>query len=271
MPHALVDDQRVWYQIDGTGEPIALIGGFALQHDQFEFCTPLLNELGYQAINWDCRGSGKSDWTLVRPYSVDDWVEDLRAILDVAGIERTNIWATSTGSVIGLRFAAKYPERMRALVTYPWYKADRYWQELFEVVEGVCRMFSPKALAKIFAGSVLPPSVQGTDEQIEYEKWSGVAYERNLNLTTLRVTLDALVNVDLTGDVPRISCPLMLLLGNESALNQMAHKKSASYDKLVSDFLALKPEAELGIVKGAGGPIVCSPDRRTRSRFCMAI
>ena len=141
MAYAQNDGHKLWYDVQGTGEPLTLIGGFALLHDQFELCLPNLHEHGYQTINWNYRGSGKSDWTLVRPYCIEDWVEDLRAVLDDAGIEKTTIWATSTSSVIGTRFAAKYPDRVNALLTYPWYKADRYWIDLFDAVDGICRMF----------------------------------------------------------------------------------------------------------------------------------
>ena len=252
MAYAQNDGHKLWYDVQGTGEPLTLIGGFALLHDQFELCLPNLHEHGYQTINWNYRGSGKSDWTLVRPYCIEDWVEDLRAVLDDAGIEKTTIWATSTSSVIGTRFAAKYPNRVNALLTYPWYKADRYWIDLFDAVDGICRMFSPRALSRIFAGSVLPKSLQYTPAQIEYETWSGDKYEANVNMTTLRNTLDALSNVDLTGDIKSLQVPVYLLLGNDSALNHMENKKAASFDKLTTDFLALKPDATIGVVEGAG-------------------
>ncbi len=252
MPQADVDDHSIWYEVTGAGEPIALVGGFALQHDQFEFCTDALAACGYQVVNWDHRGAGRSQRVLTRAPALDDWVEDLHGVLDHAQIPRSHIWATSTGSAIGLRFAAKYPGRTRSLITYPWFKASQYWRDLFEVVEGVCRMFGPKALARLFAGSVLPPSLQYTDEQIAYEKWSGVKYEQNLDMTTLQGLLATLSNFDLTEDVLSLKCPVLLLLGDDSALNQMESKQPASYDSLVREFLALKPDAQLGTVVGAG-------------------
>ena len=252
MPQAIVDGHEIWYEVSGSGEPIALIGGFALQHDQFEFCTDALTGAGYQTINWDHRGAGRSQRRLKQAAVLDDWVDDLCGVLDAAGVERTSIWATSTGSPIGIRFAARYPERTRALITYPWFQASRYWQDLFAAVEGVCRMFGPKALARIFAGSVLPPALQYTQDQIAYEKWSGVKYEQNLDLENLGGILSALSNFDLTEDVTSLQCPVFLLLGNDSALNEMESKQAASYDTLVGDFLELQPVAEVGTVVGAG-------------------
>lgn len=252
MPYVTHDGHRLWYEIRGNGEPLVLIGGFALLHDQFELCLPHLHRLGYATFDWNYRGSGRSDWTLVRPYALEDWVEDLRATLDAAGIPRAHIWATSTGSVIGMRFAAKYPDRVRTLATYPWYKSSPYWRDLFDAAEAVCRMFGPRALSRIFAGSVLPKAMQYTPEQIQYEQWSGAKYEANLNLTTLKSTMAALSAIDLTGDVANLKCPTVLLLGNDSALNAMDTKKAASFDTLTTDFLRLKPDATVAVVPGAG-------------------
>ena len=252
MTFAVNDGHNIWYEINGSGTPLVLIGGFALLHDQFEFSLPFLHKFGYSTINWNYRGSGKSDWTLVRPYSLEDWVEDLRSVLDHANIDKVNIWATSTSSVVGIRFAAKYPERVNKLITYPWLKADQYWKKLFDSAYGICEMFGIRAMSRIFAGSVMPLSMQYTKEQIDYEKWSGEKYENNLNMTTLRSTLDALSNVDLSGDVSNLKTTTYLLLGNDSALNQMKIKEAAHFDHLTKEFMKLNNKAIIRQVEGAG-------------------
>ena len=59
-------------------------------------------------------------------------------------------------------------------------------------------------------------------------------------MTTMKELMDTLSSIDLTGDVPRIKCPTLLLMGNESALNDEESMQSASFDTLVGDFLKLK-------------------------------
>ena len=71
-------------------------------------------------------------------------------------------------------------------------------------------------------------------------------------MTTMKELMETLSSIDLTSDVPRIQCPTLLLMGNESALNDDESMESASFDKLIGDFLALKPNAEVQAVKGAG-------------------
>lgn len=253
MPYATRDDGvKLWYDITGRGDPLVLIGGFALVHDQFEFCNGILRKAGFATVHWNQEGVGNSDWTMARPYTVDGWADDLKCVLDHAGLKKVYIWCTSTGTAIGMRFAAKYPERMNALITYPWYKSDLTWKRIFDAAYGVADVFGIETLAKVFASVVLPDSIKYTPAHIKYEKWSQPKYKKNVNMTTLRNVLDALSNVDLTGDVKRLKCPTMLLMGDDSALNKDEKMKSSSYDYLIGEFLALQPKTTVGTVKGAG-------------------
>ena len=253
MPFATrADGAKLWYEITGKGDPLVLIGGFALIHDQFEFCNDILRKAGFKTVHWNQEGAGRSDWTMAKPYTVDGWADDLKCVLDHAGLKKVYIWSTSTGTSIGIRFAAKYPQYMAALITYPWFKTDLTWKRIFDAAYGVADVFGIDTLAKVFATVVLPESIRYTSEHIKYEKWSQPNYKRNVNMTTLRNVLDALSNLDLTGDVKRLKCPTLLLMGNDSALNKDESMKSSSYEYLIGEFRALKPDTDVGTVQGAG-------------------
>lgn len=243
---------KLWYEVKGDGEPLVLIGGFALLHNQFDFCNEILRDAGIQTIHWNYRGSGKSDWSLTEPLTLESWVEDLKAVLDAAGIEKTSIWCTSTSTPIGIRFASKYPERMKTLITYPYYKVDTYWRNVFHAAYWVAHVFGITQLSRVFAGVVLTNKTLYSEKHFTYEKWAAPNYETNVNMTTMKELMEALSSIDTTDDVKRIQCPTLLLMGNESALNDDDSMESASFDRLINDFLALKPEAEVQAVKGAG-------------------
>ena len=131
MSNTRRNGSNLWYEVSGDkGSAITMIGGFALVDDQFEFCNQYLLP-HHKLLHRHYRGVGKSDWSMTEPYSVEGWVDDLAAILDDAGIDKTSIWCTSTGTSIGVRFASKYPERVNALITYPWIRADQTWKNIF--------------------------------------------------------------------------------------------------------------------------------------------
>lgn len=245
------DGANLWYEVSGTGEPLTLIGGYALQHDQWDFINGHLAG-DHRLVHWNPRGLGRSDWSYSAPFSVERWVDDLRAVLDDAGIERTAIWATSTGSAIGIRFASKYPERTSALITYPWYHADETWKDIFRVSAAVARVFGYFTLARVYTSVVLPPELLYDQVGIDFERYETEAFERNINPGTLDAVMEALCNVDLTADVARLKCPTLLLMGSDSRLNEDESLESASYEGLVGAFVALNPDAEVIAVPGAG-------------------
>lgn len=62
----------------------------------------------------DTRGHGASDWA--GPVDVDDWVADLRRVLDAAGVTRAALVGVSLGGIQALAYAAAFPEQTSALV-----------------------------------------------------------------------------------------------------------------------------------------------------------
>jgi pimeloyl-ACP methyl ester carboxylesterase len=242
---------HLWYETIGNGPPVMLIGGFALIDSQWEYVVEDLAK-SYTVINWAFRGSGKSDWTMATPPSVDQYAEDMRIVLEAAGIEKTAIWATSTGAPVGLRFAAKYPEKTTALCTYPWYKTDDTWRGIMDAAYYVGKHFGVDHMSRLFAGAVFPADLLYEPGGIAYEVWAKKRYLENVNPNTLKWVIEAYKEVDLTGDVKRLECPTMLLMGNDSAQNEREEMKEVSYDYLVGSFLALKPDAEVATIENAG-------------------
>ena len=262
MAMAKRNGANLWYEVLGQkGSPLTLIGGFALVDDQFEFCNKYLLP-HHKLIHWHYRGVGKSDWSMTEPYSVESWVDDLAAVLDDAGIEKTSIWCTSTGTSIGVRFASKYPDRVNALVTYPWIRSDQTWKDIFTASYWVASVFGVDQLSRMYAGVVLPPDLLYSPEGVEYEQWAKRKYVENVNPATIKNVLDAYANLDLTSDIRGLRCPTMLLMGNDSALNTDSNLTSASYEGLLSDFLALKDDVKIATIEGAGSTycMITRPD-----------
>jgi class 3 adenylate cyclase len=72
-----------------------------------------------RVILFDRRGIGLSDRLAseVAP-SLDELVEDTRAVMDAAGSEQAVMLGTADGAATAVAFAAAHPERVRALVLY---------------------------------------------------------------------------------------------------------------------------------------------------------
>src|SRR5436305_4002739 len=66
-------------------------------------------------ILFDKRGTGLSD-RVTEAATLEERMDDLRAVMDAAGSERSAIFGTSEGGPLALLFAAAYPARVTALV-----------------------------------------------------------------------------------------------------------------------------------------------------------
>jgi class 3 adenylate cyclase len=70
-----------------------------------------------RVIVFDKRGTGLSDRVTGYP-TIEERMDDVRAVMDAAGCERAALFGHSEGAGMCIVFAATYPERSRALITY---------------------------------------------------------------------------------------------------------------------------------------------------------
>ena len=68
-------------------------------------------------IVFDKRGTGMSDPTTSVP-TMEERMDDIRAVMDVAGSSRAALFGVSEGGTLSLLFAHRHPERAQALVLY---------------------------------------------------------------------------------------------------------------------------------------------------------
>jgi 3-oxoadipate enol-lactonase len=105
---------EVAYEIRGDGAPLALVHGLAYDRHGWGRLPDLLAQR-FRVVLVDNRGVGESD-APEGPYAVAQMAADVVAVLDDAGIERTNLFGVSLGGFIAQEFALTYPERVDKLV-----------------------------------------------------------------------------------------------------------------------------------------------------------
>jgi pimeloyl-ACP methyl ester carboxylesterase len=118
--YARSGDVHVAYQVVGEG-PVDIVfveGSFTNRHVQWE--SPLyrrfMERLGSFArvILFDKRGMGLSD--RVQVGTLEERMDDVRAVMDAAGSERAALIGESEGGPMAMLFAASFPERTVALL-----------------------------------------------------------------------------------------------------------------------------------------------------------
>src|SRR5215212_5135956 len=125
MPYAERKGVRLYFEEQGSGEPLLLImglgGDIRLWSNQLPALAP-----HYRVIAFDNRGSGRSD-VPPGPYSIAEMADDALAVLDHLGVERAHVLGWSMGGMIAQELAVAYPERVDRLAllstvarSYPW-------------------------------------------------------------------------------------------------------------------------------------------------------
>ena len=121
--YAKSGELNIAYQVFGDGDlKLVLIPGWASNVENIwtltefaEFADKLAQFA--RVILLDRRGTGLSD-PVVNPPTLEERMDDVRAVIDAAGWERAVIWGISEGGPMAMMFAATYPHRVQALVLY---------------------------------------------------------------------------------------------------------------------------------------------------------
>lgn len=116
-------DVSIAYQVSGDGPiDLVMVPGF-ISHLELDWTNPWIDAyLGAlmsfaRIIRFDKRGTGMSDPVPGVP-TLEERMEDVRAVMDAAGSETAAILGLSEGGPMAALFAATYPERTSALILY---------------------------------------------------------------------------------------------------------------------------------------------------------
>jgi 3-oxoadipate enol-lactonase len=117
MPQVTNDDATLYYELHGEPMRPAVV----LAHGRGGNAASWWQQLPVFARRWrlltfDHRGFGRSRCTTRAAFDPRHFANDLRVMLDAAGIQRTALVCQSMGGRTGLGFAFKYPERVTGLV-----------------------------------------------------------------------------------------------------------------------------------------------------------
>jgi 3-oxoadipate enol-lactonase len=249
MPYVSDGGVKLWYRIQGTGQPIVLSGGFGLLHNQWDAVRPHVTKR-YQVIDWNYRGAGKSDraWP-GGVYNQDRWVDDLECVLAHLGITDVVLWGTSTGSPITVRYAARYPERVKAMITYPMFKADPGFRSAFDGFTKIGETFGYEALAALTSWIGISTEGLFKAEWGRRAKWEAQKFRDNFSLESLGATMDIVAGNDFTSELGKIKVPTLLLMGQSGNLGYDAPGNRA----LADEFLRHVPHAKLAVIPRGGG------------------
>lgn len=199
------------------GPVVVLSNSLGALHTMWDANLAALEER-FRVVRYDTRGHGGSP-VPAGPYSIDDLVDDVVALLDRLGVERAHFVGLSLGGMTGMRLAARHPERVDRLVvlcTGAHLGPSSAWHERAATVRAqgtgsvaeavVARWFTPRYLRE-------HPEVKAASEatvaSTPAEGYAGCC--------------EVIATMDLRPDLPRIGAPTLAIAGADDPATPPPH------------------------------------------------
>ncbi|MDT7725364.1 MAG: 3-oxoadipate enol-lactonase [Actinomycetota bacterium] len=218
-------------------EVVVFSGSLGSDLRMWELQVEPLVQNGFRVVRYDHRGHGDSP-VPEAPYSIADIGEDLIGLLDTLDVRRAHVVGLSLGGMTGMWAAANAPERIASLVlccTSAKLGPPKNWSDRASAVRA-------NGTGSIAAGVVsrwfTPMYHQMFPEQVGHFRQmvtdtSDVGYA---------ACCGAIEHMDLTGDLPKISAPTLVISGAEDRATPPDHGQR------IAEAI---PGARLEIVEGA--------------------
>jgi pimeloyl-ACP methyl ester carboxylesterase len=250
MPRARVDGAELWYELKGSGPFLVQIGGAVSAHEGYATVTAAMAER-FTVVDYDHRGYGKSDRPKQR-YTMGMWADDLATLLDAIGVERAHVHGGSMGGFVAKRFAARYPERVdRLVISGAVAKCDRMARTQLEIWKLIARAYgtgseelalelSTKAFSRRYVDTDFGPrQIEETREVVS----------RNVEVDVFCDACDAMSETDVTGLLPLITAPTLVLCGSEDCLTPLDCGPDGAGMRVFAERI---PGARLHVFDGCG-------------------
>ena len=202
-------EASIAYQVFGEGPAdLVLINGPA-SHVELTWEEPATARSFEQVASFarvvlfDRRGTGLSD-AVSRPPTLEQQMDDLIAVLDAVGLERTALWGASDLGLSAL-FAATYPDRVSALVlsAVAPYGGATITPEVREILlDAIERRWGDGTLLAVFA-----PSQLGNRA---FEEWWGRMQRAAATPGMARQLIEMISQTDLRAVLPTIRIPTLV-------------------------------------------------------------
>ena len=162
-------------------------------------------------ILFDKRGTGLSDRVATMP-TMDERMDDVRAVMDAAGSERAALLGISEGAAMCALFAATFPERTAALIMYgsyakrqwapdyPWAPTPEQRQEFFDAIQ--------QGWGGVVDLDMLAPSTAG---DTAFREWWATYLQRSASPGAALALARMNTEIDIRNVLPAIRVPTLIL------------------------------------------------------------
>lgn len=198
----------------------------------------------FRTLRYDIRGHGASE-VPPAPYAISDLGSDLVALLDRLGIERASLCGLSIGGMISMWVAAHAPERVERLVlccTSAQLGPPENWhQRVTAVRAGGIEAIADAVLERWFT----PGFAAEHPDVVESMRAKLIATPREGYIGCC----EAIAAMDLTGDLPSILAPTLVLAAEQDLATPPEHGRRIAELIPGARFQTVSPAAHIATVE----------------------
>jgi class 3 adenylate cyclase len=221
---------HIAYQVFGEGDiDLVLVSGFTTHLEllwEHEPSARFLEGLGSFArvINFDRRGSGLSDPVADAP-TLEQRMDDVRAVMDAAGSERAALVGLSEGVPMSILFAASHPQRVQALVcnggmARSTYAEDYPWGTPAQALdESVAELIGPHWGDGSMVEISTPSQANNAQARAFYGRLERATASPGMLIALSQMFLD----LDVRDVVPSVHAPVLVLHRTRDRLVNVRH------------------------------------------------
>ncbi len=235
MPTIEANGEVLFYIREGKGTAAVLVHNLAASGQVWR---GLIDELSdrFDAVAFDCRCHGRSSGN--GPFSFENAADDLKAGLDVLGIEAAHMIGLSMGGSICLTFHSHWPQRVRSLVLAdstaqvdPDLAADRLY-----AIQEALHYLTMEDFGKQAAGEILRPSTARETRQELAGIIAMVDHKRYLEV------LKAVLTTNVNPLLSLVSVPTLVVVGEQDDRTPLSHAQHLA-NSIAGAKLEVIPEA----------------------------
>ncbi len=243
----------------GTGTPVLKAPNW-LNHIEYEWTSPVwgdfLSEFSKlcRLVRFDQRGNGLSDWD-VDDISEDRMIDDMVAVADASGLDRFGLFGISQGSAFCVRFAARYPEKVKFLILLGGYVRGRMMRgnpEAEQFYEASRAMVSagwgsPNPIYRqFFTSSYMPDATPAESASFDEMQRISASPETALRIMAMNSKVDA------RADARKLNVPTLVLHVQGDMAAPISEGRETAREIATAEFVEL-PGANHCMIRGHAG------------------
>ncbi|MEU2347112.1 3-oxoadipate enol-lactonase [Modestobacter sp. NPDC049651] len=193
----------------------------------------------YRVVTYDTRGHGTSP-APAGPYTLDDLVDDVVALLDRLGVARAHVAGLSLGGMTALRLAAREPQRVHRLAVLC--SSAKTEPQGFLTRAAAARADGTASFAPAVVSRWLTPAHAAAHPDLVARLEAMVAGSDDEGYAACA---EVVAGIDLRADLGRITAPTLVVSGAEDPALPPDHQQAIADGIAGAELLSVSPGAHL--------------------------